>query len=150
MPPFRRVRAGLTLGSLWAAGWSLLLSPWAYWRWYEYQRAFDVRRPAWEIVIFFPTPAIWGFISGLAFAAIIAFMGRGGGKPRLSLFRLTAWGLASGLVAPAFFGAVLALSAGDGVLLPWMVLALVSAAINAVLAAVSWALLTPRAEIPLR
>jgi hypothetical protein len=101
-------------------------------------------------VIFFLAPAVWGFISGLAFAAIIALMARRDGKPRLSLSRLAAWGLASGLFAPAFLGAVLALSAGDGVLLPWMVVALVSAAINAALAAVSWALLTPRAEIPLR
>src|SRR5579872_2755431 len=138
MSLFRRLRAGLTLGLLWAAIWCLLMSPLAYSQFYEARHNHDVAPPTWALVGYLLEPAIWGFISGVGFAALIALRGRRDGMSTINPRRLTTWGAASGLLAPAFLGIVWAFSEGTrSYIFPWIVIVVMSGAINAALAGVS-------------
>src|SRR5690348_8567196 len=98
MPLFRRWRAGLTFGVLWAAIWCLLMSPFTYSQFFEARQKHDVAPPGWALLIYLLKPAIWGFTSGVGFASLIALRGRRDGMSAINSRRLTAWGAASGLL----------------------------------------------------
>jgi hypothetical protein len=138
MSLFRRLRAALSLGILWAAIWCLLMSPFAYAQFYEARHYNDVAPPAWKLLIYLLMPGVWGFISGVGFSALIAIRGMRGGMSTINSRRLTAWGAASGLLAPAFLGVSWAFSGGDRYFIfPWIAIAVMSGAINAALAGAS-------------
>jgi hypothetical protein len=82
--------------------------------------------------------AIWGLVSGAAFALLTSALGRRGGWSRLSVARVARWGFLGGMVAPFCLGAVVFPQVPvEEFLAPWSVLMVISGILSAVLAALT-------------
>lgn len=137
----RRVRGVAVMSLLWAVAWVLVWLPLVLYSLRGPRIQFDVvvdTTPLWEVLL---PPAIWGAISGATFALFVAVLGSRRGWSALGVRHAVAWGALSGLVAPI---GLVAISGSPRLYWsdswPFLVIALLSAALNGALAAVTVAL----------
>ena len=131
----RRARGVIVMALLWAITWVVVWLPVVLYLLRGVPRDFEGPPPLWQLLL---PAAIWGAISGAAFAGFVAILGSRRGWNALGIRHALAWGALSGLVAPV---GLTGLVSATEPRLRWedarmlLVVALVSVLVNGVLAA---------------
>ena len=134
----RRVRGTIVMALLWALAWVVVWLPVVLYIARPPQAAGVVafyRPPLWQLL---RPAAIWGAISGAAFAGFVAILGSRRGWSALGARHALGWGALSGLVAPVGLTGLVSVTQSH---LGWtdaralLIIALVSVVVNGALAA---------------